>query len=180
MAAFNRNVITAEDVAHVVAASAPTQLPRTLDTNPPSGAVPALTAGGGPPPPAAPGGVTVPTADDYLTKLAKYVPLEVLGAYLFMAGVIDSNVSDRHDHAWWLGGLLIAMLIIAAIYDLRVLSIVRFGQIVMSVIGLAVYVFALGGWFGTTTWYHQWYASIALPLFGLLVAVVKLKPLPVP
>jgi len=35
-------------------------------------------------PPAAPSG-GVPTADDYMTKVVKYVPLEVLGAYLFLS-----------------------------------------------------------------------------------------------
>lgn len=72
------------------------------------------------------------------------------------------------------------MLIITALYDWRVLNVVRRSQIVVSVLGLAVYVFAVGGWFATTTWYHQWYASLALPVFGLAVAIVKLKPLPVP
>ena len=63
-------------------------------------------------------------------------------------------------------------------YDRRVLNIARWGQVAMSVIGLAVYVFALGGWFATTTWYHQWYASLLVPAFGLLVAIFRLKPLP--
>jgi len=180
MGAFNRNIITSADVQNVITAPSPERLPATLGSNPPSGNIPALTRSAATPPPPAPGGVTVPSADDYLTKLVKYVPLEVLGAYLFMAGVIDSNVSDDRAHAWWLGGLLIGMLIITALYDWQVLNVVRRSQIVVSVLGLAVYVFAVGGWFATTTWYHQWYASLALPVFGLLVAIVKLKPLPVP
>ena len=52
------------------------------------------------------GGATVPTEDDYLTKVVKYVPVEILAAYLLMAGVIDSNVTNTHDHAIWLGSLL--------------------------------------------------------------------------
>jgi len=63
-------------------------------------------------------------------------------------------------------------------YDLRVLNIVRGRQIAMSIIGTAVYVFAVGGWFATTTWYHQWYASIVLPVFALLIAILKLPALP--
>jgi hypothetical protein len=126
----------------------------------------------------APGGVTVPSEDDYLTKVVKYIPPEVLAAYLFMAGVIDSNVTGRHDHAIWLGGLLVGILVLTIPYDLRVLKIVRWSQIAMSVLGIAVYVFAVGGWFATTTWYHQWYASIVVPLFGLVIAILKLPPLP--
>jgi hypothetical protein len=48
----------------------------------------------------------------------------------------------------------------------------------MSLIGLAIYVFAAGGWFATTSWYEPWYAAIALPFFGLIVAIIKLDPLP--
>jgi hypothetical protein len=48
----------------------------------------------------------------------------------------------------------------------------------MSIVGIAVYVFAVGGWFATTTWYHQWYASILVPIFGLVIAILKLPALP--
>ncbi|MGH3848142.1 MAG: hypothetical protein ACRDRT_00250, partial [Pseudonocardiaceae bacterium] len=124
------------------------------------------------------GGVSVPTEDDYLTKLLKYVPLEVVGAYLFLEGVVESNVTKPHDRALWLGGILIGILAVTIPYDIRVLNVVRFTQIAMSIVGLGVYIFALGGWFATTTWYQHWYASIALPVFALAVAIVKLKPLP--
>jgi hypothetical protein len=128
---------------------------------------------------ATPSGITIPSEDDYLTKVVKYVPVEILAAYLFMAGVIDSNVTGNHDHAMWLGGLLIGTVVLTIPYDLRILNIVRWQQVTVSVLGIAVYVFALGGWFATTTWYHQWYASIVVPVFGLLIAVLKLPPLPV-
>jgi hypothetical protein len=121
----------------------------------------------------------VVSADDYLTKLVKYVPVEVLAAYLFMAGVIDSNVTNKHDHAIWLGVLLIGVLVLSIPYDFRVLNVVRWQQIAVSIVGIAVYVFALGGWFATTTWYHAWYASIVVPLFLLAIAIFKLPPLPV-
>jgi hypothetical protein len=188
---FNRNVIIQADVDRYMDPGR--RNPKTLTANPPSGFVPALAAAqtaraeaapaGGvvaaaPAATTAPGGVTVPSEDDYLTKVVKYIPPEVLAAYLFMAGVIDSNVTNKHDHAIWLGGLLVGVLVLTIPYDLRVLKVVRWSQIGMSVLGLAVYVFAVGGWFGTTTWYHQWYASIVVPLFGLVIAILKLPPLP--
>lgn len=186
MAKFNRNIITQADANTLAAATTPGALPKSLAERPPAGftALVATATGGTAPTPAtaaagaAPGGITPPTEDDYLTKLLKYVPLEVVGAYLFLAGVIDSNVTQPHDHAWWLGGLLVGVLVLTIPYDIRVLGVVRAKQIAISVVGLAVYIFAVGGWFATTTWYHQWYASIALPIFGLGVAIVKLKPLP--
>jgi hypothetical protein len=128
--------------------------------------------------PTGPGGVPIPTEDDYLTKLVKYVPIEVVGAYLFIAGVIDGNVTKPGDLAAWLGYTLIGFGLLVALYDWRVLQVARPLQIVVSVIGFGVYVFSLGGWFATTTWYHSWYAAIALPLFALLVAIVPIPALP--
>lgn len=200
---FNRNVIIQDDIDNYLDPTKPN--PRTLTANPPGGFVPALApaaavpavaapaaeapaggavpaavsaaAGGGAQPVAA-AGVVVPSEDDYLTKIVKYIPVEVLAAYLFMAGVIDSNITNRHDHAIWLGCLLIGVLILTIPYDFRVLNVVRWQQVAVSVVGIAVYVFAVGGWFATTTWYHQWYASIVVPVFGLLIAILKLPPLP--
>jgi hypothetical protein len=110
--------------------------------------------------------------------LIKYVPVEVLAAYLLMAGVIDSNVTGKRDLSIWLGGLLVGVLLLSVPYVRQVLKVVRWSQIGMSLVGLTVYIFALGGWFATTTWYHQWYASIVVPVFALLIAILKLPPLP--
>lgn len=181
---FNRNIITEKDIERLLA---PGPNPKTLTSDPPAftsvrliaPATPAAGAAGVAAAPAAgPGAVAVPTEDGYLTKLLKYVPVEVLGAYLFMAGVVNANVTSQHDRRMWLGGLLIGILVLTIPYDWQVLGIARLTQVGMSVLGVAVYVFALGGWFATTTWYHQWYASIAVPLFAYLAAVLKLPALP--
>jgi hypothetical protein len=188
---FNRNIIIQEDIKRLMDPGLSN--PKTLTANPPSGFVPASApagapvavgaaagpaVGGGGAGPAAPGGVTVPSEDDYLTKVVKYVPVEILATYLLMAGVVDSNVTSKHDHAIWLGSLLAGILLLTIPYDLQVLKIVRWSQIAMSLVALAVYVFALGGWFATTSWYHQWYASIVVPVFALLIAILKLPALP--
>jgi hypothetical protein len=186
MSAFNRNIITNADIERLLNASNPSEVPKTLAAAPPAGAIPAATTanpstGGSTAATSAPaeasGGSVVPSGDDYSTKLVKYVPPELVGAYVFLSATISTNAAAK-DRPWWLGGLLIAMLALTALYDWRVLNIVRAGQIVISVIGLGVYVFAVGGWFATTTWYQPWYGSIALVVFGLLVAVVRLRPLP--
>ncbi len=48
----------------------------------------------------------------------------------------------------------------------------------MSLAGMATTVFAVDGWFATTTWYEPWHPSIVLPVLVLLVGMVRLKPLP--
>jgi hypothetical protein len=168
---LNRNIITKADIAQMSAAETAGDVPKTLDTKPPASA-PQATA--------APGGVVVPTEDDYITKLLKYIPIEILGAYLFMQTVVNSNVTTKHAHAVWLLCLLIGAGILTFAYDRWVLSIIRLTQCLMSVLAFAVYVFAMGGWFATTGWYHQWYASIAVPTFVVLVGIIPVKPLPTP
>ena len=90
---FNRNIIIQADVDRLMDPNSGN--PRTLTASPPSGFIPTLTQAGAVPAgaavagvaageggagAAAPGGVTVPSADDYLTKLVKYIPVEVLAA----------------------------------------------------------------------------------------------------
>jgi hypothetical protein len=164
---LNRNIITKADIDQMSAAETAGDVPKTLDTKPPASA-------------AAPGGVVVPTEDDYITKLLKYIPIEILGAYLFMQTVVNSNVTTKHAHAVWLLCLLIGAGILTFAYDRWVLSILRVTQCLMSVLAFAVYVFAMGAWFATTGWYHQWYGSIAVPTFVVLVGIIPVTPLPTP
>ncbi|MEU4602110.1 hypothetical protein AB0F43_03930 [Kribbella sp. NPDC023972] len=196
MGPFNRNIITNVDIQNLLDPDAGT--PRTLESAPPAGdipvasaagaaATPAARADGSPAPHAAPGvapaggpgAVKVPTADDYLTKLLKYVPIEVLGAYLFVEGLITANVEEGSDALQrWLFWTLVAAIILTAVYARTVLNIVRGSQIAMGAVGIAVYVFATGGWFATTSWYEDWFSGIALVLFAFFVAVIKLPALP--
>jgi hypothetical protein len=167
---MNRNIITKADIEQMSAATTAGDVPKTLGTKPPAASQAAT----------APGGVAVPTEDDYITKLLKYIPIEILGAYLFMQTIVNSNVTTSHAHAVWLLCLLIGAGILTFAYDRWVLSVVRLTQLLMSVLAFAVYVFAMGGWFATTGWYHQWYASIAVPTFVVLVGIIPVKPLPTP
>jgi branched-subunit amino acid transport protein len=201
MGPFNRNIITNVDIQNLLDPDKGT--PRTLESAPPAGDIPVAPAAGAAAPqatPAAagapvphaapgaapaggpaggPGAVKVPTADDYLTKLLKYVPIEILGAYLFVEGLITTNVDEGSDALQkWLGWTLVAAIILTAIYARTVLNVVRGSQIVMGAVGIAVYVFATGGWFATTSWYEDWFSGIALVLFALFVAVIKLPALP--
>jgi hypothetical protein len=169
---MNRNIITKADIAQMSAATTAGDVPKTLDTKPPASSAPQAGA--------APGGVVVPSEDDYITKLLKYIPVEILGAYLFMQTVVNSNVTTSHAHAIWLLCLLVGAGVLTFAYDRWVLSILRLTQLLMSVLAFAVYVFAMGGWFATTGWYHQWYASIAVPTFVVLVGIIPVKPLPTP
>lgn len=189
MVTMNRNIITAADVHSIQAG----KVPQALRTRPPAwtdavAPVDNLEGSPGAPgvasrlavdtgAPLGPGGVPVPTADDYLTKLLKFVPIEVVGAYLFITGAITSHVKNKGDLAAWLGYSLIGLGVATPLYMWRVLGVVRRSQLLVGVLGFGVYVFAIGGWFGTTPWYQPWYSAIALPAYGLLVAMVPVPAL---
>lgn len=160
---FDRNIITEADAAQLRSRAAKRVMEKTgglstLEVEPPA--------------------VSVPSADDYLTKLLKYFPLEVLGVYLFLATLIRQNVTGKSELDAWLLGLLVFTVIVTCLYDFVVLHVKRAIQIIMSGIGIAVYVLASGDWFATTSWYHPWYGTAALPIYALLIQFIKLAPLP--
>lgn len=161
---FDRNIITEADAAQVRPSGMGT--PRILEFKGPSA------------PEFMPSAVPVPSADDYLTKLLKYLPLEVLGVYLFLTTLIKQNVDGASALATWLLWLLVFTVIVTCLYDYYVLHVKRVVQIMMSGVGIVIYVLASGDWFATTSWYHPWYGTAALPLYGLMIQFIKLGPLP--
>jgi len=160
---FDRNIVTEKDAEKFRAVSAPPAITKGMGLY--SLEVETTTA-------------PMPSADDYLTKLLKYLPLEVLGVYLFLATLVKQNVTGASSLARWLLGLLVFTVVVTCLYDYFVLNVKRAVQIVMSGIGIAVYVLASGDWFATTNWYHPWYGTAALPIYALLIQFIKLGPLP--
>ncbi len=156
---INRNIITDRDAAVVNDPDKPN--PLALAANPP-----AMAAQGN------------ATADDYMTKLLKYLPPEVVGFYLFVSTLITQNEAVGSTlRSGWLLGLLLFSVIAACFYDWLVLKVERPLQIAMTGIGFVVYVFAIGGWFTTTTWYQVWYGSVALAVFAIAIAMVPVPAL---
>lgn len=160
---FDRNIVTEKDAVRLRSQAAPRAMEKIEGLS-------TLSVGSST--------VPVPSADDYLTKLLKYLPLEVLGVYLFLATLIKQNVTGTSALAAWLLGLLVFAVIVTCLYDYLVLHVKRAVQIIMSGIGIAVYVLASGDWFATTGWYHPWYGTAALPIYALLIQFIKLAPLP--
>ncbi len=155
---FDRNIITEADATRLRASAVPRTMKNIEGLSAPT--------------------VSVPSADDYLTKLLKYLPLEVLGAYLFLTTLIKQNVVGTSTLAAWLLSLLVFTVIVTCLYDYYVLHIKRAIQIMMSGVGIVIYVFASGDWFATTSWYHPWYGTAVLPIYGLMIQFIKLEPLP--
>ncbi len=76
-------------------------------------------------------------------------------------------------------GLLIGCVILAPLYAWRVGHVVRVSQNLASGFAMAVFIFSVGGWFGTTTWYQPWFGAIAVPLAVIILTIVNLPKLAV-
>jgi hypothetical protein len=117
--------------------------------------------------------------DDFSARLLKYVPLEIVGAYLALQGLISTAYAHRPSLHWWLLALLIIGVVGSWFFAGRVMGVIRVGQLTMTCLAFAVWVLATGGWFATNGWYSAWMGTAAVVIFGVLVRVVRLPPLPV-
>jgi hypothetical protein len=122
-------------------------------------------------------GATV--ADDYWGRLVKYVPIEIIGAYMIVSGVVDTAYADSMWQRRLALGILGAAGVIASwFFALRVLKVVRRVQLMMTGLAFAVWSFATGGVFSTMDWWQPWMGTIAVVVFGVAVRIVGLGPLP--
>jgi len=146
----NRNIITPEDVARV-------GLERADATVPPG----------------------TPTVDDYWTRLLKYVPVEMIGSYLAIAGVLTTAYKEgTTGRQVSLAVLTVAGLIATWFFAQRVLGVVRTLQLAMTVAAFLVWVFATGGVFATWGWWSPGFGTIAVVAFAVAVRIVKVPALP--
>lgn len=119
---------------------------------------------------------TVQKADDYFDRLVKYVPLEIIGAYLIVDGLLRELLEGQALSIGLLA-LLVLGLLAAWFFANRVLNVVRTNQLVMTAIAFLVYVFATGGWFATFPFWAPAWGTIAVVLFGVAVRIVGIPPL---
>lgn len=124
--------------------------------------------------------MTTPRPDDYWARLAKYVPIEIIGAYLIIAGILDTAYRDQlTQHQFALAVLGLLGLLASWLFTQRVLNVVRRTQLTMTVAAFAVWTFATGGYFATTAWWQPWMGTIAVVSFGVAARIVGIGPLPV-
>jgi hypothetical protein len=124
------------------------------------------------PPPAAPA-----SADDYMTKLLKYVPPQIVGAYLLVQGILIALTTDgTSGRQFALGTLLIVGAVSTFAYSARVLGVARQSQRLVSTLAFFVWVFALGGLFATFGWWKPGWGTIALVAFAFFVQFIRLSP----
>jgi hypothetical protein len=112
--------------------------------------------------------------DDYLARLAKYIPAEIIALYVAM--VAAAPQSDHHYEVilWVIFGL---NAVLVPIYMWIVTSRdpgkkqPLWIQVVLATVAFPVWAFAMGGPFSQLSWYQGWIATILLMfvtvVFGL-------------
>jgi hypothetical protein len=112
----------------------------------------------------------IPKEDDYTQKLLKYIPAEIVAAFIAIDGVIKS-VTNPSIVAQW---VILGVLFLATVaYTWRASEKpglpLAIDQICISSIAFFIWVFTLGGPFASLSWYMSYYGTIALILYTTLI-----------
>lgn len=111
--------------------------------------------------------------DDYKTKLIKYIPAEIIAAFITIDGIIRS-VAQPPVAAYWI--LFFTLLVLTPLYIWRVTTEPNKPpakeQIFISTISFFIWVFALGGPFNYLSWYQPLYGALLLPIYTIVVPII--------
>jgi hypothetical protein len=127
------------------------------------------TAGGGAP-------------DTYFDKVVKYIPADIVAAWVAVGAVIrsaqapagDASGSDAPGTVLWIS--FFVGVVLTGVWTWKQTN--RPGeptamkQIAISMLAFVVWVFALGPPFAALDWYQSWYGSLALIGYTLAVGAI--------
>jgi len=104
---------------------------------------------------------------NYQDRLLKLIPSEIIGAYLFLQGVIPG------EQAKW-GTLIVAVIlwIMTPFYLKRIQKVDGKPQLIITTISFVVWVYSLGGPFAYWGIYQAWLGSVILVLWTMTVPLV--------
>jgi hypothetical protein len=119
-----------------------------------------------------------PTRDDFLTRLIKYIPAEIVGLYVAVRGAVPHEADPAV--LWWLAlGAWVLVPVYFWVATTRGGTPPMILQIVFASLAFPVWVFAIGGspvtswaWFNE----HQYVASIALMFLTVIFGWFEPRP----
>lgn len=109
------------------------------------------------------------TPDDYLTRVVKYIPAEIVAVFVTVRGIIDL-VADSSTFLYWIVfGFLVIMTVVYSWKSSTVKGLPpAYTQVVVSTVSFVIWVFALGEPFSSLGWYRPIYGSLLLILYTLI------------
>jgi len=112
--------------------------------------------------------------DDYLTRIIKYIPSEVVALYITLYG-IASAAKDEIPFNLMIWLIFVLGALGTVLYLWRVAKVDDGLQIAISTGAFVVWVFALGGPFSELSWYHPVYGALLLPIYTFFIPIVVSK-----
>lgn len=111
--------------------------------------------------------------DTYFDRVLKYIPADIVGAWVAITGAI-AGAATPETTALWI--VFLALLVITPIWTWKQAKEPgkppATTQILISTGSFLVWVFALGGPFATLSFYKPLYGSLTLIIYTLIVALI--------
>jgi len=112
--------------------------------------------------------------DTYFDRVIKYIPADIVGAWVAVTGLINSATNVPSATVFWIafiiGGVLTAVWTLRQTREPKKPPAIT--QTMISTGAFIVWVIALGGPFATLEFYRPLYGSLLLILYTLVVALV--------
>ncbi|MGD9558282.1 MAG: hypothetical protein AB7V25_14755 [Mangrovibacterium sp.] len=107
--------------------------------------------------------------DDYFNRLLKYIPAEIVGLYLTLV-----NITNTQSVAEWISWFVFALcLVLTPLYLWRVLKVSKSTQLIISTLSFVVWAYALGGPFEQSGLFSNVFAAVLLPIYTVLIPIIK-------
>jgi hypothetical protein len=115
------------------------------------------------------------TVDGYFDRVIKYIPSDVVGAWVAVTGIIPAG--QGAGSILWIA--FVSGTMITALWVWRQTEApgrpTALTQIGVATVAFVVWVFALGGPFATLLWYAPYLGSLALIAYTLVVGLIVPK-----
>ena len=124
----------------------------------------------------------VKASDNYLSRVLKHIPSEIVMAYVAIDGVLRTSYDasapqERQTLLTLLWIVFGALTVLTPLWLWRVMRVKRLGQLFISTLSVPVWLFALGGPFALQDWYQPAFGAIVLPLYTLIVPIITTRSL---
>jgi hypothetical protein len=106
----------------------------------------------------------IKTTEQYLGKLLKLIPSEIVAAYMAIQGFVPAESAK-----WGLTVVSVVLLIITPFYLKAVQKVVKNTQVFVSTLSFVVWVYAIGGPFTQWGIHEAWIASIVMLLWTTFI-----------
>ncbi|MDY7078452.1 MAG: hypothetical protein SXV54_16170 [Chloroflexota bacterium] len=121
---------------------------------------------------------SIKSADDYMSRVLKHIPSEIVMAYIAIDGVLRTSYNpnvwaERRTLLTLLWIVLAILTVLTPLWLYRVMRVRQPVQLFISTLSVPVWLFALGGPFALLDWYEPAFGAIVLPLYTLIVPIIS-------